>query len=432
MMPFEGSTFTLDISGVAGFFGGEETVSAMATVHIYQGRKWLGWYNSPGSYTVAKKYGQLAKSRFYSGLFPGIKVNPNALFELEGETGPEFLGSHSGTHIKDTGHVGHLFSRECEDVEGKPIGGRVTQAVPVTIAKLHIDPDTGDEFTIQPSRRWASLLAAFPILTSAAGCVVCAYFGDWYCSSMILLGILSSGISCLVIGAGTLKFAHPRALKEAPEGSGLMDAGTQMVVLLGPEKAVTAVTRGSFSLKFSSEPKYSTIGLSALLLNIQFLLQLLLLPQGTIFGQLVFVITFAVSWAYSCFLSSLDREKIQRDILLSKVLYLDRRHLRKYIAGTRTAMAVFVLLILRPGDPRKLLNHLLPNDTRVWKKWKEVVLGKLDGEKPFTFEENDYEGVDVKERQLLEKLYADVETAHAAYERYEDDIQSVSVKTANV
>jgi hypothetical protein len=42
--PWEGVDFNLDSSGVAGFFGGEEAISAMATVHLYRGRKWLGWY----------------------------------------------------------------------------------------------------------------------------------------------------------------------------------------------------------------------------------------------------------------------------------------------------------------------------------------------------------------------------------------------------
>ncbi|EGO20228.1 hypothetical protein SERLADRAFT_400382 [Serpula lacrymans var. lacrymans S7.9] len=69
-IPLQHSDFTLDASGVAGFFGGDEAISAMATVHMYESRKWLGWYNSPGSYTVAKRYGQLANSRFWDGLFP--------------------------------------------------------------------------------------------------------------------------------------------------------------------------------------------------------------------------------------------------------------------------------------------------------------------------------------------------------------------------
>ncbi|KAH7922535.1 hypothetical protein BV22DRAFT_1017093, partial [Leucogyrophana mollusca] len=70
------SSFNLDASGIAGFFGGSEAISAMTTVHLYRGRRWWGWYNSPGSYTVAKHFGQLASSRLWDALFPGPNVEP--------------------------------------------------------------------------------------------------------------------------------------------------------------------------------------------------------------------------------------------------------------------------------------------------------------------------------------------------------------------
>ena len=76
--------FSLDISGVAGFFGGDASVSAMATVHIYEGRKWLGWYNQPGSYEIARRYGQLSRSRLWDALYPGVNVDPAVLFEFDG------------------------------------------------------------------------------------------------------------------------------------------------------------------------------------------------------------------------------------------------------------------------------------------------------------------------------------------------------------
>ncbi|EIW56623.1 uncharacterized protein TRAVEDRAFT_95883, partial [Trametes versicolor FP-101664 SS1] len=68
--------FDLDISGVAGFFGADVAISAMATVHVYAGRRWLGWYNQPGSYEVARRYGQLARSYFWDALYPGPNGNP--------------------------------------------------------------------------------------------------------------------------------------------------------------------------------------------------------------------------------------------------------------------------------------------------------------------------------------------------------------------
>jgi hypothetical protein len=94
--PLEGTKFQLNASGIAGFFGGEEAVSAMSTVHIYKGRRWLGWYNSPGSYNVAKRYGRLARAPIWAALFPGFYVDPVTLFGMSGTTGPQFVATHSG------------------------------------------------------------------------------------------------------------------------------------------------------------------------------------------------------------------------------------------------------------------------------------------------------------------------------------------------
>ncbi|KAG2141547.1 hypothetical protein BD769DRAFT_1314394, partial [Suillus cothurnatus] len=68
--------FNLDVGGFAGFFGGDEAVSAMETVHLYRARRWTGWFNSPGSYSVGRHYGQLANSRFWNGMFPGPTIEP--------------------------------------------------------------------------------------------------------------------------------------------------------------------------------------------------------------------------------------------------------------------------------------------------------------------------------------------------------------------
>jgi hypothetical protein len=46
--------FNLDVGGFAGFFGGDEAVSAMETVHLYRARRWTGSFNSSGSFGVGK------------------------------------------------------------------------------------------------------------------------------------------------------------------------------------------------------------------------------------------------------------------------------------------------------------------------------------------------------------------------------------------
>ena len=415
-LPLDNSHFTLDTSGVAGVFGGDEAVSAMATVHVYENRRWLGWYNSPGSYQIARRYGLLARSRFFDGFFPGVHTDPATLFELDGWKGPKFRAAHSGTIIEETGHLASLFMKECAPLEGNVVEGRKTQSVGVTIAELNHVPTP----EMRPKRinAYSPIFAAIPISVSVGTCVACGVFQDWYSFSLILLGILTSGIACLVIGSAEFTFAHPDPAKGSPPGDGILSSDKEIVLLKGAEGAVNSITRGRFSLRFSSEPHYRNIGWCSVLLTIQFIAQLLLIPQGSLFGQIMFVSSLGVSWIYNSWLSSLDKEKIQREILLNNVL--NKPILTKYTLGTRTTMVVFVLLVLQPEEPTKLLNELLPNDTKVWNQWKKTVVGRLLSKEKLEFFHSDWEldGFSQQERTLLQTLYGDAQAAYGGYAQY--------------
>ncbi|KAH7906969.1 hypothetical protein BJ138DRAFT_1217009 [Hygrophoropsis aurantiaca] len=413
--PLQHSKFSLNASGVAGFFGGNEAVAAMATVHVYEGRRWLGWYNSPGSYDIGKRYGQLANSRFWDGLFPGANLDPAVLFELDGLRGPEYRGLSSGTILPHTGHIGSLFSSACQEVEGVTVPGRQSRSTWVTVAELkHTPPHT---MIPQHLRTYSPLLASIPIGASVVTCALCGFFEDWYCFSMILLGIVSSGLSCYTIGSGTFTFSHPEPAAGAPKGDGLMFADTGIIVIKGDEAAVNAVTRGRFSLEFTSAPVYGNIGLCSLLLTLQFVAQLLLIPQGSLFGQLMFVASLAVSWMYNSYLSSLEKESVQADILMEHILH--KPSMKKYVFGTRTTMAVFVVLVLNPADPIKALRDIIPNDTRVWKMWREMVGERIGSreklERDSLMIDCDVDTLTENERTLMGDLLQDSETGYAAY-----------------
>ena len=415
-LPLDKSKFTLDTSGVAGVFGGDEAVSAMATVHVYENRQWLGWYNSPGSYQIAKRYGRLAKSRFFDGFFPGVHTDPATLFDLDGWKGPKFRAAHSGTIIEETGHLAALFVKECASLEGKLVEGRKTQSVGVTVADLsHVPPPQ-----MHPKRLsvYSPIFASIPISVSVGTCAACAVFQDWYAFAMILLGMLTSGISCLVIGGGKFAFTHPEPAKGSPAGDGILTSDKEIVLLKGAEGAVNSITRGRFSLNFSSEPQYRNIGWCSVLLTIQFIAQLLLIPQASLFGQIMFVASLAVSWIYNSWLSSLDKEKIQREILLNNVL--EKPILTKYLLGTRTTMVVFILLVLQAEEPSKILNELLPNDTKVWKQWKRTIVHRLVSKEKLEFAVSDWEldGFTLPEKSLLQTLYGDAQAAFGGYVQY--------------
>ncbi|KAI0371813.1 hypothetical protein BV20DRAFT_166105 [Pilatotrama ljubarskyi] len=377
------SPFSLDISGVAGFFGGDVSVSAMATVHVYEGRKWLGWYNQPGSYEIAKRYGQLSRSRFWDALYPGINVDPPA-----------------PSSRKQDLHM------------------RTTTPGSVTVATLtRIPPSTE---TPTQKRDATSILAAIPIAASLAACAGCAYIRDWYCLAVILLGVVSSGLSCYVIGTGILTFSHPIPAEGVPAGDGVLnDGSSELVVLKGPEGAVNSVTRGRFALEYASKPAYHNIGVCSMILTLHFVAQLLLIPQGTLHGQLLFLASLCVSWIYNSYLSSLDREGIQRAILRQQVLRIEPEGLQKYTLGTRTSMVVFTLLVLAPAKKtylRKVLDDLLPNDTDTWSQWKEAVLSRIEGGfrddgSSFVFE---FDPAQVEDK-LLTTLYDDAELAATIY-----------------
>ena len=383
------SRFNLDISGVAGFFGGDVAVSAMGTIHLYRGRRWLGWYNSPGSYDIAKSYGVLCKSRIWDGLYPGVNVDPAVLFGLNHKTGPAYRGIHSGTAMARTGHIGYLLAEECKDLKHvRTADGRVSSAVTVTVVDLNAVPEKYDVHPVIADQ-FATYLALVPISTTLAASILSVIVaGDWYSFGLILFGALVSGSSCIIIGSAKLQLRRPEPAPTSPPGDGILGAdSSNIIVLLGPEHATNIVTKGGFHLHFNGEPRYNMIGICALFLTIQFLAQLLIIPVGTLFGQLMFLASLAASWLYTAFLSSIDRESLQRAIVNAQVLR-DPPKL-KYNLGTRTMGAVFALLVLRdsfegkPDAPdtsialRRLLDELLPNDTRDWTLWKDIVVRSM-------------------------------------------------------
>jgi len=263
---------------------------------------------------------------------------------------------------------------------------------------------------------YTPIFASIPIAVSLSCCAQCVVFGDWCAFSLIALGILANGISSLVIGSGKLQFTHPDSAKGSPRGDGILVSGREIVLLMGAESAVNSITRGSFALSFSSEVEFGRIGWCSALLITQFIAQLLLIPQASSFGQILFVISLGVSWVYnSCFTSLYSKDKIQRDILFNSVLEPDA--LTKYTLGTFTSAVVFALLVLRPEEPIKFLDELLP-DTNVWTQWKQTIVRQLPHEKPqFAVVNGKVGGLTEEECKFLEKLYSDAQAAYSSYSK---------------
>ncbi|KAG2129015.1 hypothetical protein DEU56DRAFT_915330 [Suillus clintonianus] len=467
--------FNLDVSGVAGFFGGDEAVQAMMTIHLYKARRWSGWYNAPGSFAIAKYLGPIANSRFWNALFPGPNKDPEEVFGLDNQLGPKYIASQSGTIIDKTTHLAYLLAQKSKEVRplnkvmGRP--GRKTQPMTLTVVKVNdmfgVQSETRPQDSSQlhdsektpttivgvlDHNKW---LAIMPILASLSTCGLCAYNRDWYCFAMILLGVISNGLTYLVVGSAFVVLKGVKPADNAPPGDGMLvdDSSNHIVILKGEERAVNGVTKGRFCLEYTpdarcrraptdprSDPEaqrneigpkeYRSIGLCSLLLGMQSLLQLLLIPQGTLFGQFMFLSSFVISWVYNLYLSSLDKEKVQQQLLFRT---LKVGPMSKFELGTRTTAAVFAALVLRPPpesasasfEASKLLKCFLPNETAVWNKWRKHIgrhIETVNWTQDTDWEENlkslktcDDTELRKEERDLLAELLDDAGDAFQGY-----------------
>ncbi|KAG2055073.1 hypothetical protein BDR06DRAFT_883091, partial [Suillus hirtellus] len=225
-------------------------------------------------------------------------------------------------------------------------------------------------------------------------CALCGWTYDWFCCLMILLGIISNGMASLVIGSASLELQGVKSAPMALPGDRMLMDSDDVILLLGKEEDIaTTIMRGRFTLRYEPWDEYAAIGLCSLLLVTQLLAQLLLIPQGTFFGQIMFLSSLAALWVYNLYLSSIDNKHIQEELLL-EALNLNEQHMRTYSLGMRTTATVFACLMLQPPgvyeelewkklgfEPEGIICKFIPNDTPVWTTWREKVLGVMRDQK---------------------------------------------------
>ncbi|KAL4063420.1 hypothetical protein V8B97DRAFT_697322 [Scleroderma yunnanense] len=429
--PLTKGSFTLDTSGMASFLGGEVAVAAMTTLHLDPTRRWLGWYNCPGTYEVARRYGRSCKSRFLEGLFPGVPTDLATLLGLANIKGAKYIGAVNGAILEETGPFTTLLMKECRD-QAQPvrIKGRTSKEVHVTISELAHEP-AGRVVLCTPI--YSRFVAVVPMLVSFGTAAACAAFGDWVCFSMIVLGTLVHGISCVVIGSGEFTFNYPvSSFNTSGDGILVSEKEGEFAVLKGSENAVNSVTRGAGTLTFDTELKghYDIcIKWCSIALVFQLIAQLLFIPQGSLFGQIMFIGSLAVSWAYNLWLSSRDKEKIQREVFVNGVLGGPKS--RRFTLGTRTTAVVFMLLVLDPKDHNKIMDMLLPNGTPGWRKLKNDLLPQIQKKQEPCFDASWWEDpAVVAEKDVLEKLCEDAQAAYQGYRQFYVSSPSLTTLTS--
>ncbi len=467
-LPLSHIPFTFDSFGLASFFGGDNAFASIATTILLPYRYCLGWYNAPGSIEIAAQYIRLANPKISDALFLDAERDPAKIFKLDGKVGPKFVAAHSGVVFESTGHPGSLIMSRGETMkltrrrfeERNAECGTGHSVTVVNLQRTRPGPANNTYFPSKPSSLKA-FWSLVPISASVGACMLCALVADWYCFASIAVGMVAHGFACLVIGSGQLCSKHHRAVRSCPFGDGVLKGDKDVVVLVGGGGEVNAITQGRFFLRNGANAKTDVpqadakerscsgirwpsgpymIWPSALLLMAQPLIQLFLIPLGTLFGQLMFIATVIVSWMHNIYLACyVNRDGIQTTILVN-LLDLEDDYIQKYQLSRWTSTIAFTSLILasvRPIDnPLAFLDALLPNDMAVWKAWKDIMAGKLkrreyfDGRKELDFFDADFDAVVEKQpcnRELLETFLHDAQDAWKAWTEIRDDDAMVAL-----
>ena len=129
----------------------------------------------------------------------------------------------------------------------------------------------------------------------------------------------------------------------------------------------------------------------------------------------MFLSSLSVSWIFNTYLASVDRQDLQKEILTTAILgnlRLDTVGLPKWLSLVAFAA---ICLEAKPEDTRAILDEMIPNNTEVWKRVKEVV-AEAEGER-FENEPN-WEGLTEKERGLLQDMLEQVRIGYEEAKRY--------------
>jgi len=402
-------------SGIAVFFGGEAAVSTLALQPMY-GRLWHGWYNAPGCHAIVW---ELVKTLLQGPVSSYPERLPLSL-GLDGKEGPKYIASQSGTVMEHTCHLAHVLNNSNWS-ECTPVGQRFS-STPMQLMIIDIGEVPTEDTTLPPRSSRYSSLSIIASIASIAACAMCARVEDWSSFAMILLGIVSSGVTSFVMSTGKITLTQLSAGDAAPPGDGMLLSDSRIVILRGREEDVNAVTKGKLRLKLKGGrytlPLCAFIGLS------QATLQLIHMPSASLPGQIMFLLSLLVSGGCNLYLSA-KKHDVQSSALIA---LLNTPKVKTYQTNSRTTAAVLACLALcwKSGTPPILVfQNIVPIQTKPWKALLKLLDKNIEEKNTlFTIGDDDDDDDDndltIEEGQRLEELIGD---AQAAYQRYiQDDV----------
>jgi hypothetical protein len=401
--------FQLDLSGVAAFLGGDEAVSATVAAFSTGNIGWTGWYASPGSYAVAKYFGRTLEGKLWKACFPGERIDLSQAFRLHSPSEYQFYGLESFTKcrphsnipdclVADLGknvdvekiinssaigsHVEHTQRPLPKKDEQLEVGAPALIHV-FTVGKANAPNETQRPrswvtegfYKIPPNRRKAMYgLAALAV--DVAFLVILAVIEEWWIFSIILASIVCNFSFVNSLRSCKIEVVkHKVSSNDTPPGHGIFahDTENTFIAVFGTEDMVNNIAKTKLQVTRTGAELWT--GMACMSMQLLFLAQILITPQGSLAGQIIFLASLLVGWIANACYSYIDVTEAQRQIVRNNSGTMHALTLQ----GDRTQVLLLLAFLvgLHGDDFKEIYSNLLAKSAD-WKKALDAVSKKVE------------------------------------------------------
>lgn len=446
--------FTLDLSGLAAFLGGDEAVSATVAAFSTGNIGWTGWYASPGSYAVAKYFGRTLEGKVWKACFPGERVDLSQAFRLHCPSNYQFYGLESFTKCRPHSNIPDCLVAELgktidankiiefktgnfEEVKSQPsnksLPKKNEQLEAGAPALIHIftveekgksdqvrtpgvlknttpKPSGARTFYKIPQSKRKAMYGLVALAVDVGFLIILGVIKEWWIFSIILASIVSNFSFVTSLQSCKIeRVKHKVSSNDTPPGHGIFahDTENTFIAVFGTEDSVNDIAKTKLQVsRTSTNPKDIDdadniflelwTGIACMSMQLLFLAQILITPQGKLAGQIIFLISLLVGWIANACYSYIDVTEAQRQVVKDTT---KADHVLT-LQGDRTQVLLLLAFLvgLHGDDFKEIYSNLLAKSAD-WKKALDAVSLKVT------------EGYDIKEGTISNRLKLAIEGA---------------------
>ncbi|CAO3690990.1 unnamed protein product [Umbelopsis ramanniana] len=399
--------FTLDLSGLAAFLGGDEAVSATVAAFSTGNIGWTGSYASPGAYAVAKYFGRTLEGKVWKACFPGERVDLSQAFRLHSPSNYQFYGLESFTKCRPYSNIPDCLVAELGktiDVD-KVIEFKTGNVVDVKLPSSQKSLPKKDE---QLEVGTSALIHIFTVVEKEKSDQVQTpgvtrnvtpkpsgtktFYKIPRSKSKAMYGLVALAVDSCKIE----RVKHKVSSNDTPPGHGIFahDTENTFIAVFGTEDSVNDIAKTKLQVsRTNSKPEGTNnadntylelwTGMACMSMQLLFLAQILITPQGKLAGQIIFLLSLLVGWIANACYSYIDVTEAQRQVVQNTT---KADHVLT-LQGDRTQVLLLLAFLagLHGDDFKEIYTNLLAKSAD-WKKALDAVSLKVSTKEGYQIE----------------------------------------------